>query len=92
MTRCSLAHRQHAGLRAARLLHRRLVPERVVPAVGAEGRGDVGLPAPQRLLVEVGDVLESWVEIRRGLTNGTPVVNPAEPRLADGLPAQVTQP
>ena len=43
-------------------------------------------------LVEVGDAIEGWVEIRRGLTNGTPVVNPAEPRLADGLPAQVTQP
>ena len=43
-------------------------------------------------LVEVGDTVEGWVEIRRGLTNGTPVVHPAEPRLADGLPAQVTQP
>ena len=43
-------------------------------------------------LVEVGDTVEGWVEIRRGLTNGTPVVNPAEPRLTDGLSAQITKP
>lgn len=42
-------------------------------------------------LVEVGEVLDEWIEIRRGLKSGDEVVLSAEGKLADGVPASVAQ-
>ncbi len=43
-------------------------------------------------LVETGEALEGWVELRRGLRAGEEVVSDPKVGVADGLPAKVAQP
>ncbi len=43
-------------------------------------------------LIEVGETLDGWVEVRRGLTTGEAVVFAPGRDVADGLPAKVTPP
>lgn len=43
-------------------------------------------------LVEIGETLEGWVEVRRGLRAGEAVVSDPKREVADGQPAKVAQP